>query len=132
MHGPAHGARTAVGCHRHVGKESNRLEEVEAGLVHDADAVYTEYEDPAHDPWRMIVVPVLRQMSRRLIMEGTGLARSTITALRNGHGVPHPHTREVLTRIAATFARVQLRKADKQPPRGDLEACAAYRTLKTQ
>jgi hypothetical protein len=27
----------------HVGKELNRLEEVEAGLVHDPDEVYTEY-----------------------------------------------------------------------------------------
>jgi hypothetical protein len=113
----------------HVGTESNRLEEVEAGLVHDPDEIYTEYEDPAHAPWRSLVVPVLRQMPRRLIMEGRGLARRTITAVRNSHGVPHPQTREALTHLAANFAREQLQAAGKQIPDGDLEACAAYRTL---
>jgi transposase len=34
----------------HVGKESNLLEEVEAGLVHDPDEVYTEYVDVRRDP----------------------------------------------------------------------------------
>ena len=34
----------------YVGKESNRPEEVEAGLGHDPDEVYTEYADPTRDP----------------------------------------------------------------------------------
>jgi hypothetical protein len=102
----------------HVGKESNQLEEVEAGLVHDPNEIYTEYEDPAHAPWRSLVVPVLRQTPRRLIMEGTGLARSTVTALRNGHGVPHQQPRDALTRIAATFAR---------PATGSRQADATWR-----
>jgi hypothetical protein len=44
----------------HGGKESNRLEEVEAGLVHDPEEVYTEHHDPAHDAWATLVVPVLK------------------------------------------------------------------------
>jgi hypothetical protein len=34
----------------YVGKESNRLEEVDAGLIHDPEEVYTEYGNPNDDP----------------------------------------------------------------------------------
>ena len=36
-----------VGRIRYIGKESNQLEDVETGLVHDPDEVSTEYVDPA-------------------------------------------------------------------------------------
>ena len=34
-----------------IGKESNSLEEVQAGLVHDEQNLYTEYADPRRDYW---------------------------------------------------------------------------------
>lgn len=34
-----------------IGKESNKLEDVNAGLVHDIDDVLTEYIDVRHDAW---------------------------------------------------------------------------------
>jgi hypothetical protein len=34
----------------YIGKESNWLEDVGAGVVHDLDEVFTEYADPRHDP----------------------------------------------------------------------------------
>jgi hypothetical protein len=108
----------------HVGKESNRLEEVEAGLVHDPDEVYTEYHDPAHDPWHTLVVPILKQMPRALLQERTGLDRSTITRLRNGHTTPRPEHHDALTRAAGDFARERVRQAGEAVPSGDLEACA--------
>jgi hypothetical protein len=36
-----------VGQIKYIGKESNNLEAVEAGLVHSPQNVYTEYTDPA-------------------------------------------------------------------------------------
>ena len=42
-----------------IGKESNSLEEVEAGLVHDEQHVYTEYSDRRRDYWSREVVPAL-------------------------------------------------------------------------
>lgn len=36
----------------HVRKEANKLEEVETGLEHDPEVIYTEYRDPKRDPWR--------------------------------------------------------------------------------
>jgi hypothetical protein len=84
----------------YLGRESNRLEEVEAGLIHDPDEVYTEYVDPQHDPEWEALVTKLKAIPRSWLMQETGLARSTITALRNGHARPTRKTREKLMRAA--------------------------------
>jgi hypothetical protein len=112
----------------HVGKESNRLEEVNTGLVHDPEEVYTAYEDPQHEPWQTVVVPVLRRMPRAVLAEQVGLSERTIAAVRNGHALPRAVHQEALTRAAGGYARARLRAAGN-PVRvrlGDLEACAAY------
>ncbi len=44
----------------YIGKESNKLEDVEAGVVHDPDEVLTEYADSRHDPFRTLALPVLQ------------------------------------------------------------------------
>lgn len=110
----------------HVGKESNRMEEVEAGVVHDPDEVYTEYEDALRDPWQTLVVQVLKQMPLRLIQEQTGLSRSQIKAVRNGHARPRPKSREALLHAAGAYARKMLQPETTVMLRGDFEACAAY------
>jgi hypothetical protein len=93
----------------YVGRESNRLEEVEAGLIHDPDEVYTEYVDAEHDPEWEALVAALKTIPRAWLMQETGLDRSTITRLRNGHVRPTRKTREMLIRAARGFARAQLR-----------------------
>jgi hypothetical protein len=108
----------------HVGKESNQLEAVEAGLVHDPDEVCTEYGDPRHGPWLMVVVPVIRAMPLRALRERTGMSRSQLEAICNGHAEPNARHRDALTRTAGDYARERLRAAGKPTPRGDLEACA--------
>src|SRR5581483_7187589 len=40
-----------------IGKESNSLEDVESGMVRDADEVYTEYVDPSRDEWTLKIIP---------------------------------------------------------------------------
>jgi hypothetical protein len=87
----------------YVGRESNRLEEVEAGLIHDSDEVYTEYVDAQHDPEWETLVAKLKCIPRSWLMQETGLARSTITALRNSHARPTQKTRKKMTRAAAKF-----------------------------
>jgi hypothetical protein len=85
----------------HVGKESNRLEAVDAGLIHDPDEVYTEYVDPQHDPeWEMLVA-ALKTILRAWLMQETGLDRSTITRLRNGRTRPTATTRVKLQHAVA-------------------------------
>jgi len=112
----------------HVGKESNRLEEVNAGLVHDPEEVYTAYEDPSHGPWQTLVVPVLKHMPRAVLAEQIGLSERSIAAVRNGHALPRAVHQKALTRAAGDYAREGLRAAG-MPVRvrlGDIEACAAY------
>ena len=46
---------------RYIGKESNALEDVEAGLVHSTESVYTEYCDPKRDKWATKILPALRK-----------------------------------------------------------------------
>lgn len=110
----------------HVGKESNRLEEMEAGIEHDPDEVWTEYTDPRRDSWRTLVLPVLRQIPAKQLAKQTGLAVSTVKAARNGHTNPQGRNRVLLTRTAATFARKRLQEVGLAAPARDLAACAAW------
>ena len=48
----------------YVGKETNRLEEVQHGLIEDEDEVMNEYPDPSNDPFLRFVVPVLKDIPR--------------------------------------------------------------------
>lgn len=59
----------------HVGKGSNRIEEVEAGLEHDPDKIYAEYADPKRDPSRTLVL-------REMLAAGLAVAASTPAASR--------------------------------------------------
>jgi hypothetical protein len=115
----------------HVGKESNRLEEVNAGLVHDPEEVYTEYQDLAHghSPWQSLVMQVLKRMPRALLAKQVGLSERMIAAVRNGHALPRAAHQEAFMRAAGEYARAQLRAAGTIAPRDDLEACAAYLAL---
>jgi hypothetical protein len=87
--------------------ESNRLEEVDAGLILDPEELYTEYVDPQHDPEWEALITKLKAIPRSWLMQETGLARSTITALRNGHAHPNPQTRKKLQRATAFDAMAQ-------------------------
>lgn len=45
-----------------IGKESNTLEDVDAGLIHSEKSVYTEYPGPKWDEWQMKILPVLKKI----------------------------------------------------------------------
>ena len=108
----------------HVGKESNKLEEVGAGVEHDPDEVWAEYVDAKRDPWRTVVLPVLRLMPVAEL-EGLGMHRRSLFAVRAGERLPHPRNRQLLTQAAGAFAREHLAEAGIDPPYDDLTACAA-------
>src|SRR5581483_1027882 len=67
---------------KYIGKESNSLEQVDAGLVHSAENVYTEYIDPARDEWQTQILPALKKAKRKDLMDI--LSRSALTELRAG------------------------------------------------
>jgi len=110
----------------HVGKESNKLEEVEAGIEHDPEEVWTEYADPRRDPWMEVVLPILLEMRLVDVAAAAGISQRAARAIRNGRARPHDEHRRRLIAAAATLARSQLGEMATPRPAADLTACAAY------
>jgi hypothetical protein len=53
----------------YIGKEANRLDDVESGLVADLDEVLTEYVDPRRDRFRILILPELAYLTSRRVAE---------------------------------------------------------------
>lgn len=110
----------------YVGKESNRLEEVQAGLVHDPEEVLTVISDPHRGAWLKLVLPVLRDCPLNYLTKRTGRSASTLRRIRAGVTRPSPDFAPALIHAAGGFARRQLKAWSMQAPTGDLVACHAY------
>lgn len=85
----------AIDGFAYIGKESNRLEEVGEQSLLDPSAVYTEYPDSRRDEWTMKILPKVKAMPLRKLMKRTGLARSTLQAIRAGRR-PRPSNAALL------------------------------------
>ena len=84
-----------------IGKESNSLEEVEAGLVHDEQNVYTVYDDPRRNLWQAKVLPVVKQVPLATLVEVClgKLSRRALIDIRAGRSTPHIRNRKLLESI---------------------------------
>ena len=109
----------------HIGKEANRLEDREAGLVHDPAEVSNEYGNPGGDPFDLLVRPILHEVPILAVADATGLSERTIKRAR-ADGSPSNNTRAALTHFAAEHARTQLRATGHDTPGHMLSAIAAY------
>jgi hypothetical protein len=71
---------------RYVGKESNSLEDVESGVVHSEEDVYTEYADPRRDGWTQKMLPALKRIRLHVLVEECRghLSRRALIDLRAG------------------------------------------------
>jgi hypothetical protein len=74
-----------------IGKESNKLEEVEEGGVPDAGDVYTEYPDARRDEWKTKWLPLLGSIPVSKLL-GHGVSKATIYAARAGRSL-YPSTK---------------------------------------
>jgi hypothetical protein len=88
---------------KYIGKESNALEDVESGLVHSAESVYTEYVDPRRDEWETQIRPALKEISLRVLVKETGLSRRTLINARMGHRSPHPKNQALVSSFVKQF-----------------------------
>lgn len=82
----------------HIGKESNRLEEVESGLIHSADGVSTEYIDPRREEWRRAA----KMLSLKVWERESGKSRRILIDARHNRRRPHEAHRKLLIAIART------------------------------
>lgn len=83
---------------RHIGKESNRLDETEDGIVRDAAEVYTEYRDERRE-WET-AREVLRTIGVPELARRTGMSERTLRSRLNSGRMPHPCDRQRLVKIA--------------------------------
>ena len=81
---------------KYIGKESNSLEDVESGLVHSARSVYTEYSDPRRDEWQTKILPALKKVPLKILVEKSGMSRRALMNARAGRSRPHRKNRELL------------------------------------
>jgi hypothetical protein len=109
----------------YVGKESNRLEEAQSGLLHNEDEAVTHYDDPGHNDFKEYVLPVLKVMTLEQLREASGIGVSALKDIRAGRARPRPRNRAALTAIAASEARARLEAAGEEVPRDDLSALHA-------
>jgi hypothetical protein len=84
---------------KYIGKESNSLEEVETGLIHAGQNVYTEYPDPRRDEWQAQIMPALKTISLPRLQKMSGLSRRMLIYARVGRRRPRRRHQEILKEI---------------------------------
>jgi hypothetical protein len=82
-----------------IGKESNRLEEIEAGVIHSPESVYTEYPDPRREEWQTKILPVLKKIPIATLMRFSGRSRSMLLRTMAGRARPRRGNQELLKSI---------------------------------
>ena len=83
----------------YIGKESNRLEDVESGMIHSAQSVYTEYPDPRRDEWEPKIRPALEKVPLPVLEKESGLSRMMLINARLGRSRPYRKNQEMLASI---------------------------------
>jgi hypothetical protein len=84
---------------KYIGKESNSLEEVEAGLHHSPENVYTEYLDLRRDEWQTKILPALRKLPPPVLVKMSGLSSTTIKDTLAGRSRPYNKNQKLLAAI---------------------------------
>jgi len=93
-----------IGYVKYIGKESNSLEEVEAGLIHSEQSVYTEYPDERRSEWQTKILPALKKAPLAHVLKLSGISRRAFFAILAGR-TPHPRNQK---RLAETVRRLGL------------------------
>jgi len=91
---------------KYVGKESNSLDEVDTGLIHSPENVYTEYLDRRRDEWQTKILPALRKIPPALLVKLSELSPTTIKDTLAGRSRPYRRNQE---RLAAIVRKLVLR-----------------------
>jgi hypothetical protein len=91
---------------KYIGKESNSLEQVEAGMVHDRQNVYTEYEDPKRSAWATKTLPAIKRTKPAFLINSCRefLSSRALRDIRAGRSTPHRRNREKLETVIKNFS----------------------------
>ncbi len=92
--GPLHRRHIQAESLTYIGKESNKLEDVQSALIHSAQEVYTIYHDPRRDEWQTKILPALKKAPLTVFVRMSCLSRRAIMDLRAERSRPHPKNQE--------------------------------------
>jgi hypothetical protein len=94
-----------------IGKESNRLDEIAAGLIGSLDDALASYCDPGLIAWESLVVPALGDFSSREVDERAGLDTRTIQRIkRRAITKSRDRNRALLTLIVAELVGEEIER----------------------
>jgi hypothetical protein len=99
----------------YIGKESNALEQVEQGLVHDITEVQPRQSAPGGSAWDLVVRPAIGRMPLDRLVAATGKTTRHLRYLREGKRRPSPELATRLTREATRWARSLLKRKRMTP-----------------
>jgi hypothetical protein len=91
---------------KYIGKESNSLDDVEAGLIHSEQDAYTEYPDPRRDEWETKIRPALRKIPLSTLEEKTRISRRALIDLREGRSRPRPNNWEMIVQVLQNLSAI--------------------------
>lgn len=83
----------------YIGRESNRLEEIEAGVIHSPENVYTEYPDPRRDEWQTRILPILQKIPVAILRKLSGRSPSMLRRALAGRSRPRKRNQQLLKSI---------------------------------
>ncbi len=89
----------------YIGKEANRIEEVEHGTVHDWEEVRERYSDPKRGIWVTHVFPILRTLEEKVLAKRIGVTARTMRSYRSGTSRPRMKTFKSAALVAVERAR---------------------------
>jgi hypothetical protein len=104
----------------HIGKESNRLEDAQLGLLDASDDHLNRYSDANRQIFRELVVPILKKLGVRETARRTGLGLGAVSAALSGKSTPRPAAIARYLTIAVERASELLAAAGADPSGHDL------------
>jgi hypothetical protein len=72
----------------HIGKETNRLDDIQAGLVTDPDEAVARFDDTLYERFRLHALPKLREVGVRETARRTGHSLGAVSAALSGKSRP--------------------------------------------
>lgn len=115
----------------HIGKESNAIEEVAAGLVAQRDEAFAEYEDLEALTFTNLVAPVLSAIGVREVARAAQVSPASVSYAIRGEKSPRPQRRSLLTSVAKRIARQRLEEVGRKPSRDTLTLLSEFLDLVT-
>lgn len=89
------------GSRVYIGKESNKLEEVQEGRIHDLEDVLHVWRHPDDGRWENEVIPKLKDVPRKKLAAAVGVSERTVSSWRQGNSRPR---KKMLRRILEFLA----------------------------